>query len=192
MRNTSARQLLQGVILQQRAATEELKETTRELETTLEQFLATYAELRTAAASAVSEAPQTGASAEPTRKPVPDDVSMPELKRRADLALKKGREAVRESMRVRLRSSRVRAALKSAGGAPSSKHSAKSEASSALSHRERQVLTLIVEGKSSKEIAAELGISFRTAVTHRASIMGKLDVHEIASVVREAIRRGLV
>jgi hypothetical protein len=36
------------------------------------------------------------------------------------------------------------------------------------------------------------GISFKTAVTHRASIMSKLDVHEIASVVREAIRRGLV
>jgi DNA-binding NarL/FixJ family response regulator len=54
------------------------------------------------------------------------------------------------------------------------------------------VLTLIVAGKSSKEIAAELGISFRTAVTHRASIMGKLNVHEIASVVREAIHRGLV
>jgi len=50
----------------------------------------------------------------------------------------------------------------------------------------------MVEGKSSKEIAASLGISFKTAVTHRASIMGKLDVHEVASVVREAIRRGLV
>jgi len=61
-----------------------------------------------------------------------------------------------------------------------------------LSRREHQVLSLIVAGKSSKEIAAELGISFKTAVTHRASIMSKLDVHEIASVVREAIRRGLV
>jgi DNA-binding NarL/FixJ family response regulator len=54
------------------------------------------------------------------------------------------------------------------------------------------VLRLIVAGKSSKEIAADLGISFKTAVTHRASIMSKLDVHEIASVVRESIRRGLV
>jgi DNA-binding NarL/FixJ family response regulator len=61
-----------------------------------------------------------------------------------------------------------------------------------LSRREFQVLHLIVDGKSSKEIAAELGISFKTAVTHRTSIMSKLDVHEIASVVREAIRRGLV
>jgi DNA-binding NarL/FixJ family response regulator len=50
----------------------------------------------------------------------------------------------------------------------------------------------MVAGRSSKQIAAELGISFKTAVTHRASIMGKLNVHEVASVVREAIRLGLV
>jgi len=49
-----------------------------------------------------------------------------------------------------------------------------------------------VEGKTSMEIAAQLGVSFKTAVTHRASIMSKMDVHETASVVREAIRRGLV
>jgi len=63
---------------------------------------------------------------------------------------------------------------------------------SSLSKRELQVLTLMVEGKTSKEIAAQLGVSFKTAVTHRASIMSKMDVHETASVVREAIRRGLV
>jgi DNA-binding CsgD family transcriptional regulator len=63
---------------------------------------------------------------------------------------------------------------------------------SSLSKRELQVLALMVEGKTSKEIAAQLGISFKTAVTHRASIMSKMDVHETASVVREAIRRGLV
>jgi FixJ family two-component response regulator len=51
---------------------------------------------------------------------------------------------------------------------------------------------LIVAGRSSKQLAVELGISFKTAVTHRASIMSKMEVHEIASVVREAIRRGLV
>lgn len=63
---------------------------------------------------------------------------------------------------------------------------------SLLSKRELQVLGLMVDGKTSKEIAAVLGISFKTAVTHRASIMSKLDVHETASAVREAIRRGLV
>ena len=63
---------------------------------------------------------------------------------------------------------------------------------SSLSKREREVLALMVDGLTSKEIAARLGISFKTAVTHRASIMSKLDVHETASVVREAIRQGLV
>jgi len=61
-----------------------------------------------------------------------------------------------------------------------------------LSKRELQVLHLMVAGKSSKQMAAELGISFKTAMTHRANIMAKLKVHETASVVREAIRRGLV
>ena len=61
-----------------------------------------------------------------------------------------------------------------------------------LSKRERQVLTLMVDGNTSKRIAAQLGIAFKTAVSHRASIMSKLGVHETASVVREAIRRGLV
>jgi len=61
-----------------------------------------------------------------------------------------------------------------------------------LSQRELQVLKLMVEGKTSKEIAAELGIRFKTAVTHRASILSKLEVHETASAVREAIRTGLV
>ena len=61
-----------------------------------------------------------------------------------------------------------------------------------LSKREMQVLRLIVEGKTSKEIGVELGVSFKTAVTHRASIMTKMGVSETASVVREAIRRGLV
>jgi len=71
-------------------------------------------------------------------------------------------------------------------------HAAITETRSSLSKREIQVLRLMVEGKTSREIAADLGISFKTAVTHRASIMSKLDVHETASVVREAIRRGLV
>jgi DNA-binding NarL/FixJ family response regulator len=78
-----------------------------------------------------------------------------------------------------------------ANGAANGHHPA-SDTRSLLSKRELQVLTLMVEGKTSKEIAAQLGISFKTAVTHRASIMNKLDVHETASVVREAIRRGLV
>jgi two-component system response regulator NreC len=61
-----------------------------------------------------------------------------------------------------------------------------------LTSRERQVLQLIGEGKSSKEIAALLGISIKTAESHRTRLMRKLDIHELASLVRYAIRRGLV
>ena len=61
-----------------------------------------------------------------------------------------------------------------------------------LSHRERQVLQLIAEGKSTKEVAALLGVSVKTAESHRTHIMSKLDVHETASLVRYAIRSGLV
>lgn len=61
-----------------------------------------------------------------------------------------------------------------------------------LSPRERQVLQLIAEGKTTKEVAAMLNISVKTAETHRTRIMEKLDIHEIAGLVRYAIRRGLV
>jgi two-component system response regulator NreC len=61
-----------------------------------------------------------------------------------------------------------------------------------LTSRERQILQLIGEGKSSKELAALLGISIKTAESHRTRLMRKLDIHELASLVRYAIRRGLV
>ena len=61
-----------------------------------------------------------------------------------------------------------------------------------LTDRERQVVQLIGEGKSTREIAALLGISPKTAESHRARLMQKLDIHETASLVRYAIRRGLV
>ena len=60
-----------------------------------------------------------------------------------------------------------------------------------LSPRERQVLQLIAEGKSTKEVASVLGISVKTAETHRTRSMEKLDIHETAGLVRYAIRRGL-
>jgi len=97
-------------------------------------------------------------------------------------------------MQLRAKSRKIRTALSGAGDSHAALdgHAKTAEAQyDPLSKRERQVLALIVAGKSSKQIAAELGISFKTAVTHRASIMGKMEVHEIASVVREAIRRGL-
>jgi two-component system response regulator NreC len=61
-----------------------------------------------------------------------------------------------------------------------------------LSVRERQVLQLVGEGKSTKDIAVHLGISVKTAESHRARLMKKLDMHETASLVRYAIRRGLI
>jgi two-component system response regulator NreC len=61
-----------------------------------------------------------------------------------------------------------------------------------LTSRERQILQLIGEGRSSKDIAVLLGISIKTAESHRTRLMGKLDIHELASLVRYAIRRGLV
>ncbi len=61
-----------------------------------------------------------------------------------------------------------------------------------LTSRERQVLQLVGEGKSSKEVATLLGISIKTAESHRSRLMQKLDIHETASLVRYAIRRGLV
>jgi two-component system response regulator NreC len=61
-----------------------------------------------------------------------------------------------------------------------------------LSVRERQVLQLIAEGKSTKDAASLLGISVKTAESHRTRLMQKLDIHETASLVRYAIRRGLI
>ena len=61
-----------------------------------------------------------------------------------------------------------------------------------LSGRERQVLQLVGEGRSTRDVALQLGISVKTAESHRARLMKKLDIHETASLVRYAIRRGLI
>lgn len=61
-----------------------------------------------------------------------------------------------------------------------------------LSARERQVLQLVAEGKSTKEVAAILGVSIKTAESHRFNLMRKLDIHETVSLVRYAIREGLI
>ena len=61
-----------------------------------------------------------------------------------------------------------------------------------LSPRERQVVQLVAEGKSTKQIAATLHISVKTAEFHRGRLMQKLDIHDVAGLVRYAIREGLV
>jgi len=61
-----------------------------------------------------------------------------------------------------------------------------------LTPRQREVLTLIAEGLSTKDIARALNISGKTVETHRAQLMERLDIHDIASLVRYAIRMRLV
>jgi DNA-binding NarL/FixJ family response regulator len=65
-------------------------------------------------------------------------------------------------------------------------------ASDPITPREREVLQLVVEGKTTKEIATTLGISTKTAEAHRAHLMEKLDIHEMAALVRYAIRHGMI
>lgn len=62
---------------------------------------------------------------------------------------------------------------------------------SPLSVREREVLQLLAEGKSTKEIAGILNISVKTVESHRKQIMDKLDLHSIAELTKYAIREGL-
>lgn len=61
-----------------------------------------------------------------------------------------------------------------------------------LTPRDRQVLQLVAEGRTTKEIATQLGITAKTAETYRANIMTKLDIHDTAGLVRYAIRRGMI
>lgn len=61
-----------------------------------------------------------------------------------------------------------------------------------LTTREREVLQLTVEGKTNSEIANKLGISVRTAETHRSNLMNKLDIHLQADLIRYAIKRGII
>ena len=60
-----------------------------------------------------------------------------------------------------------------------------------LTSREREIVQRIAEGQTTKEIASALGLSVKTVESHRSSLMRKLDIHETATLVRYAIRRGL-
>jgi DNA-binding NarL/FixJ family response regulator len=61
-----------------------------------------------------------------------------------------------------------------------------------LTSREREVLQLIAEGKTTKEVAATLGCSVKTAETHRTNFMHKLQLHSVSEVVMYAIRNGII
>ena len=62
---------------------------------------------------------------------------------------------------------------------------------SSLTAREREVLQLIAEGKTTMQIAAALGVSVKTVETHRRQIMTKLRINSIAELTKYAIREGL-
>ena len=61
-----------------------------------------------------------------------------------------------------------------------------------LSSREMEVLQLIAEGKPNKQVAAELGVSFKTVDKHRQHLMSKLDIHDVAGLTRYAIAEGII
>ena len=61
-----------------------------------------------------------------------------------------------------------------------------------LTSREREIVQLLAEGKSSKEVASSLEISVKTAETHRANIMRKLDLHSVSELVRYAVRNQII
>src|SRR5437588_1213038 len=61
-----------------------------------------------------------------------------------------------------------------------------------LSSREVEVLQLIAEGKPNKQVAAELGLSFKTVDKHRQHLMSKLDIHDVAGLTRYAIAEGII
>ena len=61
-----------------------------------------------------------------------------------------------------------------------------------LSSRELEVLQLIAEGKPNKQVAAELGVSFKTVDKHRQHLMTKLDIHDVAGLTRYAIAEGII
>lgn len=67
-----------------------------------------------------------------------------------------------------------------------------SEEGVVLSDRERQILQLVAEGHTNRQIATALGITPKTVDTHRTRLMAKLDIHDTPGLVRYAIRKGLV
>ena len=61
-----------------------------------------------------------------------------------------------------------------------------------LTPRQREILQLIAEGKSTREIAETLHLSVKTVETHRAQLMDRLDIHDVAGLIRYALRKGLI
>jgi DNA-binding NarL/FixJ family response regulator len=77
--------------------------------------------------------------------------------------------------------------LQTRGGSPDSV-----DLPARLSPKEREVIQLLAEGKSNKEVAVRLEISVKTVETHRKHIMGKLDLHSMSDLVRYAIQNRII
>jgi len=89
-------------------------------------------------------------------------------------------------------SSRASEAVSRVSPLPGTPGSDNRSARNRLTPREREVLQLLAEGKSNKEVASFLGISVKTAETHRANIMLKMDFHSITELVRYAVRNKII
>jgi DNA-binding NarL/FixJ family response regulator len=66
------------------------------------------------------------------------------------------------------------------------------DSAAVLTSREREVIQLLAEGKTSKEVAVALHLSVKTAETHRTNLMRKLGLHSVADLTRYAVRNGIV
>jgi DNA-binding NarL/FixJ family response regulator len=101
------------------------------------------------------------------------------------------RDAVREILRHgTFFSEGVRAAAER--GSSGVQASSRPWPSERLTSREREVLHLLAEGQSNKEIGARLSISTKTVETHRARIMAKLEIHSMSELVRYAVRNRII
>ena len=89
-------------------------------------------------------------------------------------------------------SSRVSDAASSTTGGSRDGSTSSQALRSRLTPREREIVQLLAEGKSNKEVAGYLGISVKTAETHRANIMLKMDFHSITELVRYAVRNKII
>lgn len=72
------------------------------------------------------------------------------------------------------------------------RHGKEDDSDDVLTGREREVIQLLAEGKTSKEVAVALNLSVKTAETHRTNLMRKLDLHSVADLTRYAVRNGIV
>ena len=75
---------------------------------------------------------------------------------------------------------------------PDGHNSRPQDSDDVLTGREREVIQLLAEGKTSKEVAVTLNLSVKTAETHRSNLMRKLDLHSVADLTRYAVRNGIV